>query len=461
MSTRARISLFACLAAVIVSIGCMPMLSNQVLSVAASLSAYRIGNHHKPSEALNDDDVDDEVEGEWDFMDNDAIFGLPKRQDEEENVDTEDKNKSCVTITPVEFVNDDYCDCHDGSDEPITSACSNLLLHLKTSMISRELKCKAGDKMVALAFVDDGVCDCCDGSDEKDGLCIDTCETEWVQQLELLHKRLDIVVRGQKNQAEYITKAADKVQQLQTDFEHLSRYFQSETKKFEALQRRSKHNPTLSRQVEQSYDELRQVQYTTYVQSRVTDQSTFLDAKWKLAFVELVGLCFSYTVNEKELKGGGSYVIPRKYDMIFCPFQNISQTEPWYSSWKKAEHQTKFGAAKMDDVIEKESVPVPIILGVWNQWNNSIGLTRVQDYNHGVPCANGQERRARVKLSCGAQNRVLSVEECAICEYEIQFETPAACEIAELNAVKDKIAQVETFRVKNAVGKTSDGHEEL
>lgn len=59
---------------------------------------------------------------------------------------------------PFDQVNDDYCDCEDGSDEPGTSACTsgrfycaNLNHEAKTLLSSR---------------VNDGICDCCDGSDE-------------------------------------------------------------------------------------------------------------------------------------------------------------------------------------------------------------------------------------------------------------------------------------------------------
>ncbi|KAJ1948049.1 hypothetical protein FBU59_001772 [Linderina macrospora] len=72
---------------------------------------------------------------------------------------------------PFAQVNDDYCDCADGSDEPGTSACNN-----GTFYCANEGHIAAH---IGSSKVNDGICDpqCCDGSDEWDSgiTCANVC----------------------------------------------------------------------------------------------------------------------------------------------------------------------------------------------------------------------------------------------------------------------------------------------
>jgi hypothetical protein len=51
------------------------------------------------------------------------------------------------------ILNDDYCDCHDGRDEPNTAACSHILMH------KASFRCKDGSSLLFPSRVGDGIKD--------------------------------------------------------------------------------------------------------------------------------------------------------------------------------------------------------------------------------------------------------------------------------------------------------------
>ena len=99
-------------------------------------------------------------------------------------------------------VDDDYCDCADGSDEPHTAACSR----------GHFVCANAGfvPRRVPSAFVNDGVCDCCDGSDEwaAPGTCNNTCAALAAARRAELHARRDAATAGLALQAAWAERGA-------------------------------------------------------------------------------------------------------------------------------------------------------------------------------------------------------------------------------------------------------------
>ena len=108
---------------------------------------------------------------------------------------------------PFAAVNDDYCDCADGSDEPGTSACAGLSPS-PTFWCANE-----GHKgaYVLQSRINDGICDCCDGTDEyaTDAGCANNCvEVATVLEKEKREKEVRRQA-GLAKKVEYIARAKE------------------------------------------------------------------------------------------------------------------------------------------------------------------------------------------------------------------------------------------------------------
>ncbi|XP_065674245.1 glucosidase 2 subunit beta isoform X5 [Hydra vulgaris] len=130
---------------------------------------------------------------------------------------------------PFTSINDDYCDCPDGSDEPGTAACPNGKFYCTN--IGHE------GKYIQSSRVNDGICDCCDGSDEFDSnvVCFNECQKHQAEAAEKHRQLTEMSNIGYSNKQEMIQEGERRKVEKQNRLSTLNDILEGRRVKLEEL----------------------------------------------------------------------------------------------------------------------------------------------------------------------------------------------------------------------------------
>ncbi|KAH0529692.1 hypothetical protein TsFJ059_004405 [Trichoderma semiorbis] len=386
------------------------------------------------------------------------------------------KEFTCIAnpsiVISIDRVNDNTCDCPDGSDEPGTAACAFIdplspeqPLYGSPSGTTNATRTLPGfwcnnkghiGGYIPFTFVNDGICDydvCCDGSDENGSAngvkCENRCAAIGKEYRRLAEERKKAHAKAIVKKQEMIKQASELRQQAEARVTALEKDVKDlEVKKGELEREYARvqneeavydfdaYIPPFIRDV--LHDKIRIVRKWLISNGMMADPATdgSESSAVKAAREAAEGAAQELSHKTRELEQEGSD-LQKDFGPsdIFRAIQGkcaeIDAGEYTYElCWldktlqksKKGHASSNMGNyARIDIAIADEEDRV-------DGKSLGSGPRMVMRYENGQTCWNGPQRRTDVWLGCAETEEIWRVSEAEKCVYKLEVGTPAACE---------------------------------
>uniref|UniRef100_A0A8D3E396 Glucosidase 2 subunit beta n=1 Tax=Scophthalmus maximus TaxID=52904 RepID=A0A8D3E396_SCOMX len=374
---------------------------------------------------------------------------------------------------PFDRVNDDYCDCQDGSDEPGTAACPNGSFHCTNAGFR--------PAFIPSSRINDGICDCCDTTDEYNSgaACQNTCREMGHKERESLQKMAEIAKEGFVLKQQLIQEAKrgieDKkaklvdVQVVKKDLEEKVEALRTvketaEQPEKEAKERHLKawevnspishcstnvrpswHQATedTAAPVETPPEEVREpasdneseqypeddVQEDEEEEDEEDEDDDQDDADYKVNPLTAQKARDDFDEAERALREVDDQITNLEKEISFDFGPNAEFAYFYSQCYELSTSEYIYRLCPFNRVSQKPKYGgSETNLGTWGKWAGpEENVYSMMKYEHGTGCWQGPNRSTTVKLTCGKETVVTSTSEPSRCEYLMEFTSPAIC----------------------------------
>ena len=374
------------------------------------------------------------------------------------------------TSIAIQNVNDYYCDCEDGTDEPGTSACSHV------NAAEKEFYCPNEGhiaKWIFRSHVDDGVCDCCDGSDEQEGFCPRNCAALAAAQAAQEQQETDVRRQGLQQKRDLIERALQIRKERKIELEAAKERYtvkQRELEEFEmkkkeqemledkereALEESKKRNASVSGDWEHDaasfheeyihdlQDQISPDRHRRYrdkddinIYDEIDDYGYDSKPKYERPEAKVAREIYQSQLREKWATQREVETLQRE---LGTPFGEQDAFLPLHGKCYFKIHKGLNHTLCMFHDVTQENPDRPdrgISLGRWTDFGEAGTAEEDEEYQrdfstmwyeHGDSCWSGPMRHTVVRAVCGNTTEISDISEPSVCNYVITLRTPAIC----------------------------------